>query len=100
MRTSPAPVSHTILSALSRHVPPAVPGVFFLSGGQTEEMATDNLRAINRSSVLLARPWLTSFCYGRALQDSCRAVWLGRQEKVKEAQQAFITRLRLNGEAL
>ena len=87
------------LPALSRHVPPAVPGIFFLSGGQTEEMATDNLRAINQTSSL-ARPWLTSFCYGRALQDSCRAVWLGRDQNISQAQQAFMLRLRLNGEAL
>ena len=85
------------MPALSRHVPPAVPGIFFLSGGQTEEMATDNLRAINQHD--LARPWLTSFCYGRALQDGCRAVWLGRKENVKEAQEVFLLRVKLNGEA-
>ena len=62
-------------------------------------MATDNLRAINQHGASLARPWLTSFCYGRALQDGCRAVWLGSQENVKEAQEGFLTRVQLNGEA-
>ena len=62
-------------------------------------MATDNLRAINQDSASLARPWITSFCYGRALQDGCRAVWLGSQENIKEAQEGFLTRGKLNGEA-
>ena len=62
-------------------------------------MATDNLRAINQHAVSLARPWQTSFCYGRALQDGCRAVWLGRQENVKQAQEVFLLRVKLNGEA-
>ena len=87
------------MSALTRHVPPAVPGIFFLSGGQTEEMATDNLRAINQHDASLARPWLTSFCYGRALQDGCRAAWLGMQENIKQAQEVFLLRVKLNGEA-
>ena len=55
-------------AALSRHVPAAVPGIFFLSGGQTEQMATDNLMAINTYTGKVARPWHISFCYGRALQ--------------------------------
>merc|ERR1711936_1170490 len=95
---SPEEVAHLTLLALSRHVPPAVPRIFFLSGGQTEEMATDNLRAINQTSSL-ARPWLTSFCYGRALQDSCRAVWLGKKENTEAALAAFKERVSANGAA-
>jgi len=94
----PQQVAELTLLALSRHVPPAVPGVFFLSGGQSEQMATDNLMAINQMSGI-PRPWMTSFCYGRALQDSCRSVWLGQDENVKEAQEAFIVRVKANGEA-
>ena len=62
-------------------------------------MATDNLRAINQHGAGLARPWRTSFCYGRALQDGCRAVWLGSQANVKKAQEVFMLRVKLNGEA-
>merc|ERR1719347_1124567 len=67
--------------ALTRHVPCAVPGIFFLSGGQSEEMSTDNLRAVNQDTGY-ARPWQTSFCFGRALQDSCRSTWLGNKDSL------------------
>ena len=87
------------MPALTRHVPPAVPGIFFLSGGQTEAEATDNLRAINQHGTSPTRPWHTSFCYGRALQDGCRAEWLGRKENVRKAQEVFMLRVKLNGEA-
>ena len=63
-------------------------------------MATDNLRAINQHPGSVARPWLTSFCYGRALQDSCRAAWLGSDQNTEVAQKAFMLRIKLNGEAL
>merc|ERR1712083_1269190 len=76
-QADPQEVASLTLLSLSRHVPPAVPGVFFLSGGQSEEMATDNLMAINKTAGV-PRPWMTSFCYGRALQDSCRSVGYGQ----------------------
>lgn len=98
-QAEPDQVAQLTMLALTRHVPVAVPGIFFLSGGQTEEMATDNLRAINQYKGLV-RPWLTSFCYGRALQDSCRSAWLGDDQNIKAAQEAFLLRVRLNGEAL
>jgi len=94
----PQQVASLTLLSLSRHVPPAVPGVFFLSGGQTEQMATDNLMAINKTSGI-PRPWMTSFCYGRALQDSCRAVWLGQEANKEAAVTAFMDRIAANGEA-
>jgi len=94
----PGEVAELTLQALSRHVPPAVPGIFFLSGGQTEQMATDNLIAINQQSGI-PRPWLTSFCYGRALQDSCRATWLGKEDNVIKGQEEFMARVKANGEA-
>jgi len=94
----PTQVAELTLLSLSRHVPPAVPGVFFLSGGQTEQMATDNLLAINQKSGI-PRPWMTSFCYGRALQDSCRAAWLGQVDNVKKGQDKFMVRVKANGEA-
>merc|ERR1711892_302808 len=76
----------------------AVPGIFFLSGGQSEQMATDNLMAINQMSGI-PKPWMTSFCYGRALQDSCRSEWLGQEDNVKKGQEAFMVRVKANGEA-
>jgi len=99
-QASPDQVAHLTLLALSRHVPAAVPGIFFLSGGQTEQMATDNLMAINTYSGKVARPWHISFCYGRALQDSCRAAWLGNNENKAKAQEAFIARVQANGAAV
>ena len=62
-------------------------------------MATDNLMAINTYPGHVSRPWHVSFCYGRALQDSCRAVWLGNNENKAAAQEAFIARVKANGEA-
>jgi len=97
-QASPEQVAELTLLALSRHVPPAVPGVFFLSGGQSEQMATDNLTAINKKSGI-PKPWMTSFCYGRALQDSCRKVWLGQKANVAPAQVEFVARVAANGVA-
>lgn len=62
-------------------------------------MATDNLMAINTYSGAVARPWHIAFCYGRALQDSCRAAWLGLKENEAKAREAFIARVKVNGEA-
>jgi len=97
IQASPEEVGELTLQALSRHVPPAVPGIFFLSGGQTEKMATDNLRAINKIKTYYPKPWVTSFCFGRGLQDSCRAAWLG--ENVEKGQIEFMKRVKENGEA-
>ena len=77
------------LAALKRTVPPAIPGVLFLSGGQTEEEATINLNAINK----LARadsnnpPWSLSFSFGRALQHSVLKLWSSDKSKASEAQE-------------
>jgi len=98
VEADPQQVAELTLLALSRHVPPAVPGIFFLSGGQSEQMATDNLLAINTMSGI-PRPWMTSFCYGRALQDSCRSQWLGKEDNVKKGQEAFMARVKANGDA-
>lgn len=96
VEAGPDQVAELTLLALSRHVPPAVPGVFFLSGGQSEKMATDNLMAINTKAGI-PRPWPTSFCYGRALQESCRKVWLGKDDNVAAAQLEFLARVAENG---
>jgi len=78
-------------------VPPAVPGIVFLSGGQSEEEATVNLNAMNKLEVL--KPWTLSFSFGRALQQSTLKTWGGKKENVGKAQEAFLTRCKANSDA-
>jgi len=87
-------VAETTLSVLRRHVPAAVPGIAFLSGGQSEEEATAHLNAMNRMGP---QPWQVSFSYGRALQASALAAWGGKPENVAAAQAAYVHRAKLNG---
>lgn len=84
------------VQALQRSTPPAVPGVTFLSGGQSEEEATVILNAMNSQS-LGARPWKLTFSYGRALQKTVLRVWGGKKENYEKAQQALLVRARANG---
>jgi fructose-bisphosphate aldolase class I len=86
------------VKALQRTVPPAVPGITFLSGGQTEEQATVMLNAINKLS-LGQRPWALTFSYGRALQQSCLQAWAGKKENFEKGQQVFLARARANSAA-
>ncbi len=79
---------------LRNRVPAAVPGIVFLSGGQSDEAATEHLSAISR---LGPQPWETSFSYGRALQAPALKVWRGEHANVKAAQAAFVHRARMNG---
>lgn len=79
-------IAEWTLRCLSRHLAPAVPGVVFLSGGQSEEMATVNLDAIARTG---AHPWQLSFSYGRALQTSALQAWADEPTDVTAAQEAF-----------
>jgi fructose-bisphosphate aldolase, class I len=90
-------VASATLRCLRRHVPAAVPGIVFLSGGQTERMATAHLNEISRLPG--PKPWKISFSYGRALQDAAMAAWHGRDENLKAGQQAFYHRARCNGAA-
>jgi fructose-bisphosphate aldolase, class I len=75
-------------------VPPAVPGIAFLSGGQSDEDATAHLDAINKIGGL---PWKVTFSYGRALQAAPQQTWSGKSENVAAAQRAFSHRARMNG---
>jgi len=84
------------VTALRRTVPSAVPGINFLSGGQSEEEATMNLNAMNK---LGNSPWALSFSYGRALQASCLKTWKGKDENRGAAQKAFLNRAKANGMA-
>ncbi|WP_296892616.1 class I fructose-bisphosphate aldolase [Thiobacillus sp.] len=87
-------VAEATLRCLRRYVPAAVPGIVFLSGGQSAEDATDHLNAMN---ALGPQPWQVSFSYGRALQAPVLAAWQGREDRVAAAQQALLRRCNLNG---
>ena len=89
-----ATVAAATLRCLRRHVPPAVPGIVFLSGGQRDVVATRHLDAINRSGG--PKPWKLSFSYGRALQDAALAAWRGEPTGIGAAQRAFYHRARCN----
>jgi fructose-bisphosphate aldolase class I len=91
-----AEVAGETLRVLRRTVPAAVPGINFLSGGQTPAEATANLDAMNRLGPL---PWALSFSYGRALQDPVMQAWRGQAANVRAAQAALLKRARLNGAA-
>uniref|UniRef100_A0A6I8SDZ1 Fructose-bisphosphate aldolase n=1 Tax=Xenopus tropicalis TaxID=8364 RepID=A0A6I8SDZ1_XENTR len=88
-------IAMATVTALRRTVPPAVPGVTFLSGGQSEEEATINLNAINNCP--LARPWALTFSYGRALQASALSAWRGKKENEDAATNEFLKRAEANG---
>ncbi|NJO35054.1 MAG: fructose-bisphosphate aldolase class I, partial [Rhodospirillales bacterium] len=96
-RASVHEVARATVRCLRRHVPAAVPGIVFLSGGQTDRMATAHLNEINRPPG--PKPRRISFSYGRALQDAAMAAWQGRDENLKAGQQAIFHRARCNGAA-
>ncbi len=87
-------VAEATIRCLTRYVPAAVPGIVFLSGGQSAEDATDHLNAMN---AMGPHPWQVSFSYGRALQAPVLAAWKGQEGNVAAAQKALFTRSRLNG---
>jgi len=87
-------VAKATVTALRRTVPSAMPGVVFLSGGQSELSATANLNAMNKVDV--CRPWKLSFSYGRALQASVLQAWQGKQSNVEVAQKVFMHRAKMN----
>ena len=90
-------IAEATLRCLLRHVPAVVPGVVFLSGGQSDVMATKHLDAISRIST--SKPWKITFSYGRALQDQALATWLGNEKKYRSAQQAYYHRAKCNAAA-
>jgi fructose-bisphosphate aldolase class I len=89
-------VAEHTLRCFYRHVPAAVPGIVFLSGGQSDEDATAHLNAMNATGP---HPWALSFSYGRALQAPALKAWLGKPENVDAAKQAYFHRAKLNGAA-
>jgi len=93
-RASPQEVAEATVRTLKRHVPPAVPGMAFLSGGQSPEEATLHLSLMNKLGPL---PWKLTFSYGRALQDTALKAWGGSQANFAAGQKEFAKRARLNG---
>ncbi len=87
-------VAEKTVRVLKACVPSAIPGIAFLSGGQSDEEATAHLDAMNRIKGL---PWKVTFSYGRALQAAPQKAWSGKAENVAAAQRAFAHRARMNG---
>jgi len=88
-------VAEATVRSLRRTVPAAVPGVVFLSGGQSDELATAHLNAMNATAE--THPWQLSFSYGRALQAAAQKAWKGDAGCIAAGQKAFHQRARLNG---
>ncbi len=93
VQAAPEQVAEATLRCLCRSVPAAVPGITFLSGGQSPEEATENLNAMNN---LGGNPWQLSFSFGRALQEPVLKTWRGNPGSVQAAQQAFYDLCRNN----
>jgi fructose-bisphosphate aldolase class I len=89
-------IARSTIDTFLASVPAAIPGIVFLSGGQTDEQATSRLDAMNK---LGPHPWQLSFSYGRALQAPALKAWKGEIENVNAAKDAFLHRARLNGAA-
>jgi len=87
-------VAEQTIRCFRRHVPAAVPGIVFLSGGQTDEDATAHLNAMN---AMGPHPWELSFSYGRALQAPSLKAWAGEAANVASGQAAYLHRARMNG---
>lgn len=92
-------VAEKTIRCFQRTVPAAVPGIVFLSGGQSDEEATQNLNAINRLAESAKTPWELSFSYGRGLQATPLKIWSGDNSKLPEAQRAFVQRSRVTAAA-
>jgi fructose-bisphosphate aldolase class I len=87
-------VAEQTIRCFRRHVPAAVPGIVFLSGGQTDEDATAHLNAMN---AMGPHPWELSFSYGRALQAPSLKSWGGEEANVAAGQAAYLHRAKMNG---
>lgn len=90
-------IAKATVTVLRRCVPAAVPGITFLSGGQSEQEATEHLNAMNKQSG--TKPWALSFSYGRALQHTVLKTWAGQPGNIDAAKQALLTRARANRDA-
>jgi fructose-bisphosphate aldolase class I len=95
-QASPERIAEATVDCFLGTVPAAIPGIVFLSGGQSEVQATENLNAINR----IGGPWPLSFSYGRALQASALQAWGGDAANAEAAQEAFVHRASMNQRAV
>ncbi|HTC15623.1 MAG TPA: class I fructose-bisphosphate aldolase [Steroidobacteraceae bacterium] len=93
-RATPQMVAESTLRVLKRHVPPAVPGIAFLSGGQSPTESTLHLSLMNKMGPT---PWALTFSYGRALQDNALKIWGGAAGNFSAGQKEFAKRAKLNG---
>ncbi|MDH4284818.1 MAG: fructose-bisphosphate aldolase class I [Gallionellaceae bacterium] len=93
-QANPQQIAEATMRCFARYVPAAVPGIVFLSGGQSDVEATENLNAMN---AMGAHPWQVSFSYGRALQAPVLAAWKGQESNAAAAQKALLHRCHLNG---
>ncbi|WP_333794443.1 class I fructose-bisphosphate aldolase [Hyphomicrobium sp.] len=93
-QASPEEVAEKTISCLKATVPASVPGIAFLSGGQSDELATKHLSLMNAAG---GTPWALTFSYGRALQAAALKAWGGKSENVATAQRAFAHRAHMNG---
>eukprot|EP00331_Platyophrya_macrostoma_P021250 CAMPEP_0176445042 /NCGR_PEP_ID=MMETSP0127-20121128/23446_1 /TAXON_ID=938130 /ORGANISM="Platyophrya macrostoma, Strain WH" /LENGTH=357 /DNA_ID=CAMNT_0017830713 /DNA_START=2609 /DNA_END=3682 /DNA_ORIENTATION=+ len=96
-KASNVEIAQRTVVALSRTIPAAIPGIMFLSGGQSEEDASLNLNEMNK--LEFKKPWVLSFSFARALQHTCLRTWGGKDENIEKAQSALITRAKANSEA-
>lgn len=97
---TPEEVAEDTVGALMKAVPAEVAGIVFLSGGQGDDQATDNLRAIAKKAREVKTPWPLTFSYARALQDEALTVWNGDEANQDAARAVFIARLQKVSEAL
>ena len=97
-RAGPEQVAEATISCFKRTIPASMPGIVFLSGGQSDDEATVNLNAINQR-VDSTTPWQLSFSYGRGLQATPLKVWSGDPAKVPQAQEAYLRRARVTSAA-
>jgi fructose-bisphosphate aldolase class I len=92
-KDTPEEVAEDTLAALMESVPVQIAGIVFLSGGQTPDQATDNLRAITRRAREIGAPWPLTFSFARALQEEALSVWKGEEDNVSAARATFLARL-------
>jgi len=97
-KVSAAEIAWITVRTLLRTIPGAMPGIMFLSGGQSEEEASDNLNEMNKLAEV-KKPWNLSFSYGRALQHSVLRAWVGKTENKEKAQQVFQQLAKNNSQA-
>jgi len=98
-RAGPDEIAEKTVDCFKRTVPAALPGIVFLSGGQSDEEATINLNAINKRAAVVGAPWELSFSFGRGLQAAPLKAWSGKVDNMERAKQAFHHRAKLTSAA-